>query len=125
MFLPCLMALGVSVLAMPPTPPTQSSDPGAKQTTQVVTTTTRTTTFHVTVVSRTVLAVNYRHRGGATKMDFSGTDLMPAATGEAKIESKKGYIEIEVEFARMVRPTTLDRKSTRLNSSHANISYAV
>ena len=106
MFLPCLMALGVSVLAMPPTPPTQSSDPGAKQTTQVVTTTTRTTTFHVTVVSRTVLAVNYRHRGGATKMDFSGTDLMPAATGEAKIESKKGYIEIEVEFARMVRPTT-------------------
>ena len=105
-FLPCLMALGVSVLAMPPTPPTQSSDPGAKQTTQVVTTTTRTTTFHVTVVSRTVLAVNYRHRGGATKMDFSGTDLMPAATGEAKIESKKGYIEIEVEFARMVRPTT-------------------
>jgi outer membrane protein OmpA-like peptidoglycan-associated protein len=106
MFLPCLMALGVSVLAMPPTPPTQSSDPGAKQTTQVVTTTTRTTTFHVTVVSRTVLAVNYRHRGGATKMDFAGTDLMPAATGEAKIESKKGYIEIEVEFARMVRPTT-------------------
>src|ERR1039457_5817874 len=100
------MILGVSVLAMPPTPPTQSSDPGAKQTTQVVTTTTRTTTFHVTVVSRTVLAVNYRHRGGATKMVFSGTALMPAATGEAKIESKKGYIEIEVEFARMVRPTT-------------------
>ena len=106
MFLPCLMALGVSVLAMPPTPPTQSSDPGAKQTTQVVTTTTRTTTFHVTVVSRSVQAVNYRHRGGATKLDFAGTDLMPAATGEAKIESKKGYIEIEVEFARMVRPTT-------------------
>jgi outer membrane protein OmpA-like peptidoglycan-associated protein len=97
------MALGVSVLAMPPT---QSSDPGAKQTTQVVTTTTRTTTFHVTVVSRSVQAVNYRHRGGATKLDFAGTDLMPAATGEAKIESKKGYIEIEVEFARMVRPTT-------------------
>jgi outer membrane protein OmpA-like peptidoglycan-associated protein len=105
-FLPCLMILGVSVLAMPPTPPTQSSDPGAKQTTQVVTTTTRTTTFHVTVVSRTVQAVNYRHRGGATKLDFAGTDLMPSATGEAKIESKKGYIEIEVEFARMVRPTT-------------------
>src|SRR5664279_1900505 len=106
MFLPCLMVLGVSVLAMPPTPQTQSSDPGAKQTTQVVTTTTRTTTFHVTVVSRTVQAVNYRHRGGATKLDFAGTDLMPAATGEAKVESKKGYIEIEVEFARLVRPTT-------------------
>src|SRR5664279_3337883 len=106
MFLPCLMVLGVSVLAMPPTPQTQSSDPGAKQTTQVVTTTTRTTTFHVTVVSRTVQAVNYRHRGGATKLDFAGTDLMPAATGEAKVESKKGYIEIEVEFADLQKPTT-------------------
>ena len=105
-FLPCLMVLGVSVLAMPPTPQTQSSDPGSKQTTQVVTTTTRTTTFHVTVVSRTVQAVNYRHRGGATKLDFAGTNLMPAATGEAKVESKKGYIEIEVEFARLARPTT-------------------
>jgi hypothetical protein len=106
MFIPCLMILGVSVLAMPPTPQTQSSDPGAKQTTQVVTTTTRTTTFHVTVVSRTVQAVNYRHRGGATNLDFAGTDLMPAATGQAKVESKKGYIEIEVEFAQMARPTT-------------------
>src|SRR5664279_1392283 len=106
MFLPCLMVLGASVLAMPPPTQAQSSDPGTKQTTQVVTTTTRTTTFHVTVVSRTVQAVNYRHRGGATKLDFAGTNLMPAATGEAKVESKKGYIEIEVEFARMVRPTT-------------------
>src|SRR5450432_314630 len=100
------MVLSVAVLAMPPTTQAQSSDPGTKQTTQVVKTTTRTTTFHVTVVSRTVQAVNYRHRGGATKLDFAGTDLMPAATGEAKVESKKGYIEIEVEFAKMARPTT-------------------
>src|SRR5664279_2406339 len=106
MFLPCLMVLGASVLAMPPPTQAQSSDPGTKQTTQVVTTTTRTTTFHITVVSRTVQAVNYRHRGGATKLDFAGTNLMPAATGEAKVESKKGYIEIEVEFARLARPTT-------------------
>src|SRR5450432_4546989 len=100
------MVLSVAVLAMPPTTQAQSSDPGTKQTTQVVKTTTRTTTFHVTVVSRTVQAVNYRHRSGATKLDFAGTDLMPAATGEAKVESKKGYIEIEVEFAKLARPTT-------------------
>ena len=31
---------------------------------------------------------------------------MPAATGEAKVESKKGYIEIEVEFAKLAKPTT-------------------
>ena len=106
MFLPCLVALGVSVLAMPPPSQAQSSDSAPQQTTKVVTTTTRVTTFHVTVVSRTVQAVNYRHRGGATKLDFAGTDLMPAATGEAKVESKKGYIEIEVEFAKLARPTT-------------------
>ncbi len=106
-FLPCLMILGISALAMPPPPQTNSSDPGTQQTTQVVkTTTTQITTFRVNVVSRTVQAVNYRHRGGATKLNFAGTDLMPAATGEAKVESKKGYIEIEVEFANLAKPTT-------------------
>ena len=107
MFLPCLMILGISALAMPPPPQTNSSDPGTQQTTQVVkTTTTQITTFRVNVVSRTVQAINYRHRGGATKLNFAGTDLMPAATGEAKVESKKGYIEIEVEFANLAKPTT-------------------
>ncbi len=52
-FLPCLMVLGTSVLAMPSAPQVQSPDPGAQQTTQVVRTTTRTTT--VNVVSRSVL----------------------------------------------------------------------
>jgi outer membrane protein OmpA-like peptidoglycan-associated protein len=65
-----------------------------------------TPTFRVTVVSRSVQAVNYKHRGGATKMDFAGTDLMPQARGQAKVESKKGYTEIEVEFANLERPTT-------------------
>lgn len=54
--------------------------------------------YRVTVVSRTAKAVNYRHRGGATKINFAGTALMPKARGEAKVESKKGYIEVEVEF---------------------------
>jgi len=53
-----------------------------------------------------VKAINYKHRGGATKLDFVGTDLMPAATGQAKMESKKGYIEIEVEFGNLQKPTT-------------------
>ncbi len=105
-FLPCLMVLGTSVLAMPSPPQVQSPDPGAQQTTQVVRTTTRTTTYQVNVVSRSVLAVNYRLRGGSTKLDFAGTDLMPAATGEAKVESKKGYIDIEVEFGGLARPTS-------------------
>src|ERR1041385_506603 len=65
-----------------------------------------TPTFRVNVISRSVQAVNYKHRGGATKLDFAGTDLMPAANGQAKVESKKGYIEIEAEFGNLQNPTT-------------------
>jgi outer membrane protein OmpA-like peptidoglycan-associated protein len=54
--------------------------------------------FRVSVTDRTAKAVNYRHRSGATKIDFKGTDLLPGSRGEAKVESKQGYIEIEVEF---------------------------
>ena len=52
----------------------------------------------VNVVERTTKAINYRHHSGATKVDFRGTALLPEARGEAKVESKQGYIEIEVEF---------------------------
>src|SRR5690606_16944420 len=48
--------------------------------------------YRVTVVSKSTKAVNYRHRGGATKIDFKGTALMPRANGEAKVESKQGYL---------------------------------
>jgi len=76
------------------------------QTNLVVEPMAHTPTFRVTVISRSVQAVNYKHRGGATKLDFAGTDLMPAANGQAKVESKKGYIEIEVEFGNLQKPTT-------------------
>jgi len=76
------------------------------QTTMVVEPMPHTPTFRVTVTSRSVQAVNYKHRGGATKLDFAGTDLMPGAHGQAKVESKKGYIEIEVEFGNLQKPTT-------------------
>src|SRR5450759_1393050 len=54
--------------------------------------------YRVTVTARTTKAINYRHRGGATKIDFRGTELLPNARGEAKVESKEGYIEIDVDF---------------------------
>ena len=54
--------------------------------------------FRISVTARTAKAINYQHRSGATKIDFQGTDLLPMAHGEAKVESKQGYIEIEVEF---------------------------
>ena len=64
-----------------------------------------TPTFRVTVISRSVQAVNYQHRSGSSKLDFAGTDLMPSANGQAKVESKKGYTEIEVEFGNLQNPT--------------------
>ena len=63
-------------------------------------------TYRVSVVSRTTRAVKYEHRSGATKIDFQGTDLMPGASGEAKVESKRGSMEIEVEFKGLDKPTS-------------------
>jgi len=51
--------------------------------------------FRTNVVSRTTRAVSYSHRSGATKINFQGTDLMLAAAGQAKVESKRGALEIE------------------------------
>src|ERR1022692_539990 len=66
----------------------------------------QTPTFRVVVISRSVQAVNYQHRSGASKLDFAGTDLMPSANGEAKVNSKRGSIEIEAEFGDLQKPTT-------------------
>ncbi len=65
-----------------------------------------TPTFRVTVISRSVQAVNYEHRSGSSKLDFAGTALMPSANGEAKVNSKRGSIEIEAEFGSLQTPTT-------------------
>ena len=61
--------------------------------------------YRVRVVARTTPAINYRHRGGSTTIDFRGTPLLPKSRGEAKVESKQGYIEIEVEFDNLVPAT--------------------
>jgi outer membrane protein OmpA-like peptidoglycan-associated protein len=57
--------------------------------------------YRVNVVARTTKAINYRHRSGATKVDFRGTALMPRATGDAKVESKQGYLEVDAHFKNM------------------------
>jgi outer membrane protein OmpA-like peptidoglycan-associated protein len=61
--------------------------------------------FRINVVSRTTRAVSYRHRSGATKINFRGSDLMPSASGEAKVNSKRGRLEVEAEFSGLDRPT--------------------
>ena len=54
--------------------------------------------YRVNVVARTTKAINYRHRSGSTKVDFQGTALMPRAVGDAKVESKQGYLEVDAHF---------------------------
>ena len=76
------------------------------QTTMTVEPVAPTPMFRVNVISRTVQAVNYQHRSGATKLDFAGTDLMPSANGEAEVNSKRGSIEIKAEFGNLEKPTT-------------------
>ena len=61
----------------------------------------KTPVFRVNVVSRSTKAVDYRHRGGSTKVDLRGTDLMPRASGEAKVESKSGRLEINTKLTGM------------------------
>ena len=90
-----VMTLGVSAFAQAQDRTPVSADTGNP-----------TPTYRINVVSRTTRAVSYRHRSRATKIDFQGTDLMPSAAGEAKVESKRGALEIEVEFSGLDRPTS-------------------
>lgn len=61
--------------------------------------------FHVKVMARTTKAVNYRHRGGSTTVDFKGTSLMPEASGKAKVNGKEGRLEISAQLDHM-QPAT-------------------
>ncbi len=61
--------------------------------------------FRVEVVGRTAQAVNYRHRGGSTRVNFQGTALMPNAKGDAKVESERGVIHISADFKNMQAPS--------------------
>src|SRR5579863_4970253 len=61
----------------------------------------QTPVFRVKVVSRTTKAVNYRHRGGSTTVDFKGTSLMAEAGGRAKVDGKAGRLAISAEFTHL------------------------
>lgn len=52
--------------------------------------------FRVTVVARTVRAINYHHRSGSTRIDFRGTELMPLARGNATVDSRMGSAKVDV-----------------------------
>ena len=62
--------------------------------------------FRVVVVGRTAKAINFRPRGGETKINFVGTALSPRAHGDATVEGKDGYIEIDANFETLQSPRT-------------------
>jgi hypothetical protein len=66
--------------------------------------------FRVTVVSRTLPAVNYGHREGPTKIDFQGTVLLPKAKGDATVESKRGRVSVDAKFDHLEAPTRFGRE---------------
>jgi outer membrane protein OmpA-like peptidoglycan-associated protein len=83
----CAVLLAGFAVAQQDNPPVQPMD--------------QTPVFRVNVVSRTTKAVNYRHRGGSTTVDIKGTDLMPEIKGKAKVESKAGRLQINVDLTRL------------------------
>jgi len=61
--------------------------------------------YRVTVIDRTVSAVDYQYRNGPTNIDFRGTVLLPQSKGGAIVESKAGRTQIDAHFDRLEPPT--------------------
>ena len=61
--------------------------------------------YSVTVVQRALRAVNFQRHAGPTRLNMKGTVLLPKADGEAKIEVKNGYTEVDVNFRKLDPPT--------------------
>jgi hypothetical protein len=66
--------------------------------------------FRVTVLEKTMPAVNYGHRSLPTKIDFRGTVLYPEAAGRADVEAKAGLVEIDAKFSGLGTPARFGRE---------------
>jgi outer membrane protein OmpA-like peptidoglycan-associated protein len=66
--------------------------------------------FRVTVVGRTVPAINYRPRSGQSRVNFAGTTLMPKAKGWARVEGERGYMEVDAHFDDLEAPGRFGRE---------------
>jgi len=60
--------------------------------------------YRVTVIERTVDSVNYQYHAGPTKVDFRGTVLLPAAKGDATVESQQGRTSVDAKFEGLEAP---------------------
>jgi outer membrane protein OmpA-like peptidoglycan-associated protein len=85
----------------PAQPPDNGQDAAPQQMNQQTGQNDQMPIFRVQVYARTTRAVNYRHRGGSTTVDFRGTELMPQIEGHAKVDGKAGRLAINVELTHM------------------------
>src|SRR3712207_8969562 len=76
----------------------------------------RSTLFPYTTLFRSIKA-------GKAARPF--VDMRDEGFGLLQVHARTGRVRLEVQDQQGLRIAAGDRKSTRLNSSHANISYAV
>ena len=92
-----LLAAAPFLLAQVPNPTQQLSNNVDTSAPQVI--------FRVTVVARTIPAINYQHRNGATKVDLHGTELMPLSKAVADVASNTGATRMTVRFEKLGQPS--------------------
>ncbi len=99
MFIRVMTVLALALLCIPAVAQEDQSQQQSQGAAVAVEPMEQTPVYRVNVVSRTTKAVNYRGKGaGQTTVDLRGTDLMPDAKGEAKVEPKSGRIEIQAKL---------------------------
>jgi outer membrane protein OmpA-like peptidoglycan-associated protein len=59
------------------------------------------------LTTKSIKAIGYKVGGGSTKVDLKGTELMAAASGEAKVEARPGATTVEVSVIGMTQPSSL------------------
>src|SRR3712207_8179631 len=90
----------------------------------------RSTLFPYTTLFRS--GFEREHLGGAARVWLQETEQDPercrraaAVPPEQGVDLARAHLQIQTAQHAAIAEPTRDRKSTRLNSSHANISYAV
>ena len=54
------------------------------------------------------------HRDGSTPIDFKGTELMPLAKGNAKVDSKMGSTKVETRLEKMTPASQFGTPGSRV-----------
>jgi hypothetical protein len=61
--------------------------------------------YQVTIVARSTKAINYGYLSAPTRIGFNGTPVVPSATGQGKIEPKRGATVVDLDFKNLPAPT--------------------